>query len=100
VITAVLVAYSTNTYDLCLLIPALAIIAEYVIAESPKPMTSNLGFVVPIFFLCLSPLWFFLWMRWERINLMAIFLLGLILAIRNALSKLGETTGGSQQVVV
>jgi hypothetical protein len=101
VITAVLVAYSTNTYDLCLLIPALAIIAEYVIAESPRPMTlKNLGFVVPIFFLCLSPLWFFLWMRWERINLMAIFLLGLILAIRNALSRLGENKRVSQQVVV
>jgi len=100
VITAVLVAYSTNTYDLCLLIPALAIIVEYVILESPKRMTSILAFVVPVFFLCLSPLWFYLWMRWEKINLMAIFLLGLILAIRNALLELGKTKGVSQQVVV
>jgi len=63
-ITAVLVAYSTNTYDLCLLIPALAIIAEHLIETSTKTVTANWGFLVPMFFLCVSPVWFFLWMRW------------------------------------
>jgi len=82
VITAVLLGYSTNTYDLCLLILPLALVADYWIATPPdnfRTRTISIFFAAVIF---LSPIWFFLWMRWERINVMAFFLLGWFFAIR------------------
>jgi hypothetical protein len=83
VIVAVLVGYSTNTYDLCLLIVPLALVADHWFQQSDRNWAAMTRLVVPAFPLCLSPLWFFLWMRWERINLMAIFLLWWLFAIRS-----------------
>lgn len=71
VITALLVGYSVNTYDLSLLVLPLAVIANYRLAG----LSVGKGLVAPAIPLLASPLWFFLWMRWERINLMALFLL-------------------------
>ena len=71
VIVALLVGYSVNTYDLSLLVLPLAVIADYRFAD----FSVSKRLFVPAIPLLASPLWFFLWMRWERINVMALFLL-------------------------
>lgn len=71
VMTALLVGWSTNSYDLSLLVVPLAVIMNCGF-ERPLDGKSLIAAAVP---LLISPLWFFLWMRWQRINLMALFLL-------------------------
>jgi hypothetical protein len=82
VITAVLLGYSTNTYDLCLLILPLALVADYWMTTPPVNFWSRTTSIFLAAVIYLSPVWFFLWMRWERINMMALFLLGWFFAIR------------------
>jgi len=77
IITALLVGYSVNTYDLSLLALPLAVIANYRLVNLSVGK-GLLGAAIP---LLVSPLWFFLWLRWERINLMALFLLWWLFAL-------------------
>jgi hypothetical protein len=86
VIAAVLVAYSTNTYDLSLLMLPLAVVANYSLA-GPRNVRGLLAPAIP---LLVSPLWFFLWMRWERINVMAVFLLWWLIALFAEVRRLGN----------
>jgi len=83
VILAVLLGYCTNTYDLCLLILPLALLTDYWVSRPTENLWSRATSIFPAAVICLSPLWFFLWMRWERINLMALFLLWWFFALRN-----------------
>lgn len=84
VIMALLLGYSTNTYDLCLLILPLALVADcYWSATPPDNSWSRITGIFPAVVISLSPVWFFLWMKWDRINLMAVFLLWWFFAIRN-----------------
>jgi hypothetical protein len=46
----------------------------------------------------MSPLWFLLWMRWERIDLIAVFLLWWSFAIGTEIRRLPEPATGSQAV--
>jgi hypothetical protein len=71
VITALLVGLSTNSYDLSLLVVPLAVIVN---RRFERPLDGK-SLLVPAVPLLISPLWFLLWMRWQRINLMAVFLL-------------------------
>jgi hypothetical protein len=71
VMTALLVGLSTNSYDLSLLVVPLAVIVNCCF-ERPLDGKSLIAPAIP---LLISPLWFLLWMRWQRINLMAVFLL-------------------------
>jgi hypothetical protein len=71
VMTALLVGLSTNSYDLSLLVVPLAVIVNCCF-ERPLEGKSLIAPAIP---LLISPLWFLLWMRWQRINLMAVFLL-------------------------
>jgi len=71
VITALLVGLSTNSYDLSLLVVPLAVIVN---CGFERPLDGK-SLIAPAVPLLISPLWFFLWMRWQRINLMAGFLL-------------------------
>lgn len=77
VIAAVLVAYSTNTYDLCLLILPLALVAD----DCWQMPAARLSIILPAVPLLISPLWFLLWMGWGRINLIALFLLWWLVAL-------------------
>ena len=77
VVVSVLAGYSTNTYDLSLLLVPLALVADYIAEKN-----SESDLLVPIIPLLISPLWFFLWLRWERINVMAFFLVWWLFAIR------------------
>jgi len=88
VIAAVLVGYNTGAYDLSLLILPIALIADHclgVLSELPRARTR---LVLPCVPLLMSPLWFLLWRRWERINLMAIFLLWWLYAIRREIERI------------
>lgn len=78
VITAVLVSYNTGSYDLSLLVLPLALIADYCLGAG-WPQTTRL--FLPALPLIVSPLWFLLWRPWEKMNLMAIFLLWWLYAI-------------------
>ncbi len=82
VIAALLVGYGTNTYDLSLLIVCLAVVVDYCATRVPEHGASRWSLFFPAVPLLISPLWFFLWLRWERINLIAIFLLWWLFAIR------------------
>ena len=71
VIAALLVGLSTNSYDLSLLVLPLAVLVG---CRFERPLDGS-SLIAPAVPLLISPLWFFLWMRWQRINLMAVFLL-------------------------
>lgn len=86
VIAAALVAYSTNTYDLSLLMVPLAVVANYALA-GPRNIRWLLAPAIP---LLVSPLWFFVWMRWERINVMALFLVWWLLALFGEVRRTGK----------
>jgi glycosyl transferase family 87 len=77
VIAALLVGYSTNSYDLSLLVLPLAVIVNCRLA---RPLDGK-SLLAPALPLLLSPLWFLLWMRWQRINLMAAFLVWWLFAL-------------------
>jgi hypothetical protein len=77
IIAALLVGYSTNSYDLSLLVVPVAVIANLQ-SENPREARKLLGPALP---LLVSPLWFFLWMRWHKINVMAFFLLWWLFAL-------------------
>ena len=101
VIASVLVGYSTNTYDLCLLILPLALVADHWFQQSDSNRGATTRLVAPAFALCLSPLWFFLWMRWERMNLMAIFLLWWLFTIRSEVVRVeGEDEPITQPAII
>jgi hypothetical protein len=89
IIAALLVGYSTNSYDLSLLVVPVAVITNRRL-ENPAEGTALL---LPALPLLVSPLWFFLWMRWQRINVMALFLLWwlfVMMAEVHRLNRAGE----------
>lgn len=99
VTAAVLVGYNTNIHDLSLLILPLALIADHCVPLLPwSPEKTRI--VVPIVPLLVSPLWFFLWMRWERTNLMALFLLWWLYAIRREILRMRQDAGSSGELTL
>jgi len=87
VVTALLVSYLTNTHDLCLLALPLALLADHCAAHwsERQAMKALLISSAP---LLISPLWILVWIRWGRLNLIAILLLWWIYAIRRELLRL------------
>jgi len=82
VIASVLAGYSTNTYDLSLLIVPLVLVADFVTENR-----TEWNILQPVIPVLISPLWFFLWLRWERINVMAFFLVWWLFAIRGEIVR-------------
>jgi hypothetical protein len=74
IIVALLVAYSTNTYDLSLLLLAVVITGDYCV-RNLSGTSERLAVLLPIAPLLISPLWFWPWLKWQRINVVAAFLL-------------------------
>jgi hypothetical protein len=99
VTAAVLIGYNTNIHDLSLLILPLALIADHCVPLLPWS-SEKARIVVPIVPLLISPLWFFLWMRWERTNLMAFFLLWWLYAIGREILRMREDAGGSGELTL
>lgn len=92
VVTSLLVAYNTNAHDLCLLVLALALVVE-VGWERGWPDSAVLLF--PIAPLLVSPFCIFLWMRWERLNLLVVFLLCWIFVLHRKAGLLQGRRGGA-----
>jgi hypothetical protein len=99
VVVALLVGFSTNTYDLSLLVLPLALVADYYFFSSREFGRRQLSIVLPAIPLLISPLWFFLWLRWERINLIAIFLLWWVWAIRGEIVRSGSIEGAERGAI-
>ncbi len=95
VITAVLVGYNTGSYDLSLLVLPIALLADYCLGGFEGSPGATRRLVLPAVPLLVSPLWFLLWRQWERMNLMAIFLLWWLYAIRRETLRVAENSGGS-----
>jgi hypothetical protein len=93
VIAALLVGYSTNSYDLSLLVLPLVLVADHVHESAAEPVSKR-SLLAPAIPLLVSPLWFFLWMRWENLNVMAVFLLWWAYAIRKEIVRLQGPVGG------
>ena len=99
VIAALLTSYNTGSYDLCLLVLPFALIADYALQIFPQLPEVGRKILLPSLPLLVSPLWFLLWRRWERINLMAIFLLWWMYAIRREIVRItGNFEGTSRRL--
>ena len=82
ILASVLVGYNTSTYDLALLAIPLAIMLRY---QLDGRMRRTL--LLPIVPLLISPLWFLIGMYWHNFNLVAIFLVWWLFAIRSELIR-------------
>jgi hypothetical protein len=98
VIAAVLAGFNTGSYDLCLLVLPLALVAAYFAEESVESRRVGARISWPATPLLVSPLWFLLWRRWEKINLMALFLLWWLYAIHREVSRLKKTGPDAEAV--
>ena len=79
-----------NLVGLAMLIVPLALVADHCFGDAQSGKWKLLLPAVP---LLISPLWFFLWLRWERVNLMAVFLVWWLFAImREMLRMRGDVT--------
>jgi Glycosyltransferase family 87 len=85
VIAALLVGYSTNSYDLSWLVLPLAIVAGECLQ---KDRACRMSLIIPAIPLLVSPLWFLLAMKWERLNVIAVLLLWWVFAIRQQVLRL------------
>ena len=92
IIAALLLSYNTSTYDMCLLVLPIAFLADHFIRERSRFSAVWARVALPAIPLLVSPVWFFLWRRWEKTNLMAIFLLWWLYAISREMSRMNLTT--------
>ena len=90
--SALYVGYSTNTYDLCLLVLPIALVIDHSIRESTEPSAQRIALIVPILPLLLSPLWFYLWLRWVHINVIAIFICWWLYALGKEILRMRART--------
>jgi hypothetical protein len=90
VIAALLVGYSTNSYDLSWLVLPLAVIAGECVERN---QACKVGLVIPAVPLLVSPLWFLLAVKWERLNLIAVLLLWWMFAIRQRMLRMRSNVG-------
>jgi hypothetical protein len=95
VITAVLVAYNTGSYDLSLLVLPIALLADYCLGGSAGSAEATRWLFLPAVPLLVSPLWFLLWRQWEKMNLMAIFVLWWLYAISRETWRVAQNPGDS-----
>ncbi len=96
VVVALLVGFSTNTYDLSLLVLPLALVADHVARIAVEDRSARIALRLPVIPLLISPFWFFLWMRWAHINVIAIFLVWWLLAIWHELFRNGVRERAAQ----
>jgi hypothetical protein len=94
ILASVLVGYNTSTYDLALLVLPLAVMLR---EELTGPMPLRL--LLPMVPLLISPLWFLLGMYWQNFNLIAIFLLWWLFALRHELLRRRGTAPIPQAIV-
>jgi hypothetical protein len=91
ILASVLVGYNTSTYDLALLVLPFAVMLREGLTE---PVRARL--LLPLVPLLISPFWFLIGMYWQNFNLIAIFLLWWLFALRNELLRRRETAPALQ----
>jgi len=96
--SALFVGYSTNTYDLALLVLPIALAVDHLLRESTEPYAQRIALILPILPLLLSSLWFYLWLRWEHINVIAIFILWWLCAIGKEILRMRVRAGAPTTV--
>jgi hypothetical protein len=75
VVTAVLVAWQTNTHDLSLLVLPLALDADYRLRNLDEEASARYPLPNAVLPLLISPVWIVVWFMLYKVNLMAIPLL-------------------------
>ena len=98
VVAALLVGYNTSTYDLCLLILPLAMVARYCFREAPHRREALVALGSPALPLLVSPLWFLVGMYWQKFNLIAIFLVWWLYAMRHEMLRIQAAVDQSQTI--
>ncbi|MGZ4730770.1 MAG: glycosyltransferase family 87 protein [Terriglobales bacterium] len=93
ILASLLAGYNTSTYDLALLVLPLAVMLR---EELTGRMPAYL--LLPIVPLLISPLWFLIGMYWLNFNLIAIFLLWWLFAMRYELLRRRGTTPVPQAI--
>ncbi len=96
--SALFVGYSTNTYDLALLVLPIALAIDHSLRESAESSAQRIALILPIVPLLISTLWFYLWLRWEHINVIAIFILWWLYAMRQEILRMRERAGAHATV--
>jgi hypothetical protein len=96
VTAALLAGYSTNTYDISLLVLPLLLVADYCVRRLRSDKQAGIYLFLPVIPLLISPLWFLLWLKWQRTNLIAVFLAWWVFAIRHELIRMQATRSASQ----
>jgi Glycosyltransferase family 87 len=86
ILAAVLVGYNTSTYDLALLVLPLVVTFREGLTERERARL-----LLPIAPLLISPFWFLIGMYWQNFNVIAIFLLWWLFALRHELLRRNGT---------
>jgi hypothetical protein len=74
VLITVLVSYHAYAHDLSILFLPLLLVANYVSETSWPAGQRNLNMLLPMFLLCLSPLYLLLWFHYQHLNLIGLVL--------------------------
>jgi hypothetical protein len=96
--SALFVGYSTNTYDLALLVLPISLAIDHSLREKAEPSAQRIALILPILPLLLSSLWFYVWLRWGHINVIAIFILWWLYALRKEILRMRTRAGAPATV--
>lgn len=91
ILASVLVGYNTSTYDLALLVLPLAVILREGLTGLVRARL-----LLPIVPLLISPFWFLIGMYWQSFNVIAVFLLWWLFALRHELLRRTGTASALQ----
>jgi hypothetical protein len=91
ILASVLVGYNTSTYDLALLVLPLAVILREGLTGLVRARL-----LLPIVPLLISPFWFLIGMYWQSFNVIAVFLLWWLFALRHELLRRNGTASALQ----
>jgi hypothetical protein len=91
ILASVLVGYNTSTYDLALLVLPLAVTFREGLTGLVRPRL-----LLPLVPLLISPFWFLIGMYWQNFNVIAIFLLWWLFALRHEMLRRNGTASALQ----
>jgi glycosyl transferase family 87 len=89
-LVALLVGWHTNAHDLSLLVLPLALISDYCLHTLTREPARKWSLLLPVLPILISPFWIALWLKYGKVNLMAIPLLSWAWAIGREISGAGS----------
>jgi hypothetical protein len=90
IIVVLLVGWYVNAHDLSLLVLPVALLADYCRSSFENPAGRRWALLAPMVPILISPLWILLWLKYGKINLMAIPLLWWAGEIGREISRAGD----------